>query len=126
MNRSLLARWRVPTGGAIDAVVLMALSSPAAAVTGGVDDAVIAALQRRLTKPGAKVLVSIDHVAVAARLSHQSGKLVCRGVGLAPAFHRRAGLGPICVWSATSSSRCVARRCVNILEPSHTLGAVYR
>ena len=47
-----------------DALVPMALSPSTAAASSGVDadDPVIYKLQRRLTKPGAKVLVSKGHV----------------------------------------------------------------
>jgi hypothetical protein len=62
-------------------------SSPSAtAVTSGMDDAVIYELQRRLTKPGAKVQVNREHVAVAVRLARDPALVVgtvCKAAGIA-------------------------------------------
>jgi hypothetical protein len=76
---------------AAHAIVLMAsspqASSPSAAdVISGMDDAVIRELQRRLTKPGAKVQVDREHVAVAVRLARDPALVVgtvCKAAGIA-------------------------------------------
>ena len=77
----------MPRGDAINALVLMASSSllPADG-TSSLDDGLMSELQRHFTRPGAKVQVNKDHVAVAVRLALDPALVVgtvCKAAGIA-------------------------------------------